>query len=336
MKISLVTLLFAGLAIGLVGCKGGDSAAGGEKKLTIAVIPKGSTHEFWKSVHEGTNKAAEELGVEVIFKGPVKEDDRESQIKTVEDFITKRVDGIVLAPLDKTALKGVVKEANEANIPVVIIDSPLDGATSLVATDNEKGGNMAGEECVKVLTSAPYDKMTRKRKVVVLRYQEGSASTMLREKGFIDVLEKNPNIEIVSKNQYGGATADSAQKAGENLLSSFKKPDGSLDVDAIFTPNESTTFGMLRVLQEANWAGKVKFFGFDSAPKLLDALRAGQIESLVVQNPRNMGYSGVKTIVADIKAKKDPSDKVDTGAALITKANIDSEENKALLAPPKG
>ncbi|MFZ4507241.1 MAG: substrate-binding domain-containing protein [Fimbriimonas sp.] len=305
--------------------KAPEPAAAGT--IRIAVIPKGTTHEFWKSVHAGADDAAKELGVEVIWKGPVKEDDRESQIKTVEDFVTNKVSGIVLAPLDDTALRGPVDEAKGAGIDTVIIDSALksEDTVSFVATDNKKGGYLGGKRLAELLGG--------KGKVVLLRYQEGSASTAEREQGFLDAMKEAPGIQVVSSNQYGGATVETAQKAGENLLAPYKQGD-KLTIDGIFTPNESTTFGLLRVLEDGGLAGKVKFVGFDASTKLIEGLRADKINALVVQNPRKMGYLGVKTMVAHLKKEK-VDKRVDTGVVVIDKATIDSTEIKKLIEPPK-
>ena len=302
------------------------SGDGGAKKR-IAVIPKGSTHEFWKSIHAGAEEAGKELGVEIIWKGPMKEDDRESQVKVVEDFTTSKVDGIVLAPLDETALTIPVSNAVKSGIPVLIIDSDLKGGdtVSFVATDNFKGGQMAGEEMVRLLGG--------KGKVIMLRYQVGSASTQFREDGFLDVMKKNPGIQVVSENQHAGATTEQAQAASENLLAGFKK-DGALAVDGIYCPNESSTFGMLLCLQDMGAAGKVKFVGFDSSTKLIDGLNSGQINALVIQNPHNMGYLGVKTLVASLKGEK-VEKRIDTGAVLVTKENMTKPDVSKLLAPPK-
>ncbi|MFY9235229.1 MAG: substrate-binding domain-containing protein [Fimbriimonadaceae bacterium] len=326
--------LAAGIALAMGGCgksedSGTAAAAPAEEKLRIAVIPKGSTHEFWKSVREGAEKAGAELGVEIIWKGPQKEDDRESQIKTVEDFVSQRVDGIVLAPLDEQALVSPVQAAQEAGIPVVIIDSGLkdEGTVSFVATDNENGGMMAGAELARLLNG--------KGRVVMLRYQVGSASTDARERGFLKEIAKFPGIQVVSENKHAGPTVETAQKESENLLSQFRNPDGSLGVDGIFCPNESSAYGMLLVLRDRGWAGKVKFVGFDASEKLIDGLTSGGIDGLIVQNPRNMGYEGVKAMIAHLK--KEPVEKrIDTGAVLVTKANMEDEKVKELLAPPKG
>ncbi len=303
----------------------GGGASGG---LTIAVIPKGSTHDYWKALHAGADAAGKELGVTIKFKGPLKEDDKEDQIKVVEDFVTDKVNGIVLAPLDNVALAQPVADAVAAGIPVVIIDSSLksDKYAATAMTDNYKGGQMAGEEMVKLLGG--------KGSVIMLRYEAGSASTMDREQGFMDVMAKNTGIKILSSNEEGGATADSAQQKADGLLGRFKNPDNSLQAQGIYCPNESTTFGMLRVLQENNWAGKVKFVGFDSSPKLLEGLTGGQIDALVVQNPFKMGHDSVATMVKIIQ-KKDFDKAEDTGATLVTKANMAQPDIAKLINPPQ-
>jgi len=292
----------------------------------VAVIPKGTTHEFWKSIHAGAIKAAREDTIEVIWKGPLKEDDREAQISVVEDFISRGVSGIVLAPLDDAALRQPVTNAARAGIPVVIIDSDLKGSdfVSFVATDNYRGGTLAGEYLARVLNG--------KGSVVMLRYQEGSASTTNREQGFLDAIAKSPGIRIVSQNQYAGATTETAYRAGENMLAPLKTTGGALSVDAIFTPNESSTFGMLRALQDGGFAGKVHFVGFDSSPKLVEALKRGHIDALVMQNPFRMGYLGVKTMVAHLRGR--PVEKrIDTGAILVTRENMEQPEIHSLLQP---
>ena len=293
---------------------------------TIAVIPKGTTHEFWKSIHAGARKAATELGVEIIWKGPLKEDDREAQIAEVENFISRGVDGIVLAPLDDTALRVPVMEAARSDIPVVIIDSGLKSRdyVSFVATDNYKGGQLAGQRLGELLGRAG--------RVAMLRYAEGSASTMNREKGFLDAVAAFDSIQVVSANQYGGATTETAYRASENLLAPYKAGDGDLSIDGIFCPNESTTFGMLRALQDAKLAGTVRFIGFDSSRKLVEGLEQGHLDGLVLQNPMAMGYLGVKTMVAHLQGKEVEL-RIDTGVHLVTRDNMEQPEFKQLLTP---
>ncbi|HEX9005785.1 MAG TPA: substrate-binding domain-containing protein, partial [Bacteroidota bacterium] len=274
--ISLVLLL------GISGCVKKESGGEGGK-IVAAVIPKGTTHEFWKSVHAGALKAGRETGIEIVWKGPLKEDDREAQISVVEDFTSRRVSGIVLAPLDNAALRAPVSGAMHDGVPVVIIDSDLQGDDyiSFVATDNELGGQLAGKKMVELLKG--------KGKVIMLRYQEGSGSTTKREAGFLAAVAAAPGVTVVSASQFGGPTTETAYKASENLLAPLKDRSGRLTIDGVFTPNESTTFGMLRALQDAGLAGSVVFLGFDSSTKLVEALEKGELNGLVLQNPFRMG-----------------------------------------------
>jgi ribose transport system substrate-binding protein len=316
------------LVLGLVASCTKTSSSTAKKKLTIAVIPKGTTHEFWKSIHAGSLKAAGELTaqgtlVEVIWKGPLREDDREQQIQVVEGFAAQGVNGIVLAPLDNRALVRPVADASRAGVPTVIIDSGLesDQIVSFVATDNRKGGTLAADRMGQLLNG--------KGKVLVLRYAEGSASTTEREEGFLsEIKQKFPDIQLVSTDQYAGATRDTAKRASENLLNRFGD-----DVQGIFTPNESSTAGMLLALEDIGKAGKVSFVGFDSSQAFIDALNKNELHGIVVQNPFNMGYLGVRTMVDSLLGKT-VEKKIDTGVMLVTKDNMETPEVKALLHPP--
>jgi ribose transport system substrate-binding protein len=315
--IGLLALVAAG------SCNRGAQPAGG---LTIAVIPKGTSHVFWQSIHAGAKKAADELGVQIIWRGPLREDDRDSQVSEVEGFISRGVSGIVLAPLDESALVGPVSEAMRRKIPVVIFDSGLKGNdyVSFVATDNTKGGQLAGGRLAEV--------MQGKGKVVLLRYAEGHDSTGRREQGFLDALAKHPGIEVVSSNQYGGADVEGFYKKAEALLSRYKKPDGSLGIDGLFCSNESGTFAMLRVLQDNGWAGKVRFVGFDASDNLVKGLRSGALDGLVVQDPVGMGYLAVKTMASHLRGEK-VERWIETSVQVATPQNMDQPAMKELLLP---
>src|SRR5262245_191378 len=276
--------------------------------FSVAVIPKGTTHVFWKSVERGARQAGEELGVNVSFKGPLVENDRAQQIQIVQQFVAKGVGGIVLAPLDRAALVAPVAQARAAGIPVVVFDSALDGEVGVdfaafVATDNARAGALAGER----LRSA----LSGRGKVVLLRYQVGSASTESREQGCLEVLRREPPLEILVENRYAGATAGEAKSEALNLADRLAQADG------IFCSNESATLGMLLALRQLDRAGQVRLVGFDASPPLLEALRQGEIDALVVQDPRAMGRLAVRTLVA--AARKEPFERsVDTGAVLVT------------------
>jgi ribose transport system substrate-binding protein len=265
--------------------------------------------------------------VDIVWKGPMKEDDLKSQIDLVQSFIAQGVSGIVLAPLSDTALRGPVKAAKDAKIPVVIFDSDLQGEdhASFVATDNEAAGKMAGEEMARILGAQP-----QPRNVVVLRYQEGSASTARREEGFLAAIKAHADVTVVSSNQFAGATTESAFATSESLLAAQKA--GSGGVSGVFAPNESTTFGMLLALRKAGLAGKIHLVGFDASDKLSQALGAGDIDALVVQDPFRIGELSVKTM-SQILRGETVQKRIDTGAKLVTKATLNDPAIQTLLHP---
>jgi len=301
----------------------------GADAYTIAVIPKGTTHEFWKSINAGAVKAQRELDaqgtkVELIWKGPLREDDRDQQIQVVENFMTRHVIAIVLAPLDSKALVRPVHNAVQAGVPVVVMDSDLksDEYVSFVATDNYKGGQLAGDEMGKLLGG--------KGNVILMRYQVGSASTEAREAGFLDVLKtKYPGIKIISSDQHAGATRELAYQASQNLLNRFSR-----EVNGVFCPNEPPTIAMTKALRDIGLAGgKVKMIGFDAGSQSVRDMENGDVQALVVQNPMLMGYLGVTTAVKHLRGEK-VEKRIDTGVVLITPENMNQPEMKELLHPP--
>ena len=327
MKSWLLGAAFAALLF-VSGC-GSESGDSSVTAMSVVVIPKGTTHEFWKSIHAGAVKAQQELKaagqpVDIIWKGPLKEDDRDEQIKVVENFIARGVSGMVLAPLDDKALVRPVETAGKADIPVVIIDSGLqtDKYASFVATDNTLGGRMGGAHLGRLLGG--------KGSVILLRYAVGSASTTKREQGFLDELKENfPDIKVLSSDQYAGATRDLAYTAAQNLLSRYGK-----EVNGVFCPNESVTVSVTKAVRDIGKAGgRVKIIGFDTSVQSLRDLKTGDVQGLVVQNPVKMGYLGVMTLVEHLGGKT-VEKRIDTGVALITSENMAHPDMQELLNPP--
>lgn len=299
-----------------------------KKSYTIAVIPKGTTHEYWKSIHAGAVKAQQELAsqgvpVEVIWKGPFREDDRDQQIQVVENFTSRRVSGIVLAPLDSQAMVNPVVTAVQSGIPVIVMDSALktDKYISYVATDNVKGGELAGQFMGKLLDGHG--------NVILLRYAVGSASTEEREKGFLEAVAKFPGIKMISDDQYAGATVETAYQASQNLLNRFGN-----EVNGIFCVNEPATIGMTKALRDIGKAGgQVKLVGFDAGSKSVLDMSNGDVQGLVVQNPLLMGYLSVMTMVKHLQGKP-VENRIDTGVVLITPDKMNDPKVKDLLHPP--
>ena len=327
--VALSLLLPVAIALAAsAGCKGRGGTPAKDRPLRIAVVPKATNMEFWRTVHAGAVKGGRDLEaagleVELIWKGPLREDDREQQVQVVESFASQGVDGIVLAPLDETALVRPVEEAKRLGIPTVVIDSALatDQIVSFVATDNRKGGELAADEMGRLLEG--------RGRVVLLRFQDGSASTTAREEGFLARLkERWPGITVISSDQHAGATRDTGKRAAENLLNRFGR-----ETDGFFVVNESTGSGTLLALQDAGLAGKIRFVGFDSTPAFVAGLRSGQMHAFVLQNPFRMAELGVKTI-ADHLLGKPVERRVDTGVVVVTAANVDASEVRELLSPP--
>ena len=242
----------------------------------------------------------------------------------MENFISREVDGIVLAPLDDNALVWPVISAIEKNIPVVVIDSDLntDKRISYIATDNYNGGVVAAKHLAQL--------MGNKGNAIIMRYQAGSASTDLREKGFIDKITNDySKIKIISMDQYAGATREAAYTTAQNLLNRYGK-----EISGLFTPNESTTVGAVLALKDLNMTNEqIHLVGFDASTRLITALEEKQLDAVVVQNPMGMGYNGVMTIVKHIKGETVKS-RVDTGVELVTFENMNSKKMQALLNPP--
>lgn len=309
------------------GCSGdapnskGKAGAGG--KLRIAVIPKGTTHDFWKSVHYGALQAAEEFGdVEILWNGTASEKDKEGQIRIVDTYVAEQVDGICLAPIDRDAFVSVVKRAAGNKVPVVIFDSGLSDESdivSYVATDNYNGGVMGAERLAK--------KMNYKGGVILLRYQAGSESTEAREDGFLKTLAKYPDIKILSENQRIDSDTTEALRTSTTLLGDHRS-----GLNGVFTVCEPNNKGMLLALIDEKLAGKVHFVAFDSDPSIIQGMKNKYVDGVVLQDPVRMGYLAVKAMRSHLKGEK-VEKRIKTGETLATPENMDQKEIQALLSP---
>jgi ribose transport system substrate-binding protein len=315
-RASIVIVLVAVAAVFVV--IGIKRKGAGENERRIAVIPKGTTHIFWQAVRRGAETAGAEAGVRIFWNGPERESDRERQKQIIEDFIVQRVSGIVLAPNDSKALVPSVEKIFARNIPCVIIDSAIDTdkIVSFAATDNYKGGVIAARRMGEILGGSG--------KIIVVKYVPGSASTTNRENGFIDTIKKEfPGIELVDM-KYGMDTVETSLQATEDLLMK------NAELDGLYACNASTSVGALQALRSQGRAGKIKMVGFDAERALVDGLKEGVIDSLVVQNPYQMGYVGVKTVLARLDGREVPN-RIDTGVELVTNKRLEETAIKALL-----
>jgi|SRR5579872_1921883 len=317
------TMLAVVFAVTLGGCQqhsptGGTVRRAYPQERTIAVIPKGTTHVYWQAVRQGAEAAGQEFGYQIRWIGPERETDRERQIQIVEDVIAQRVAGVVLAPLDRVALVPAVEKLEQLNIPCVIVDSGVNTTRrlSFIATDNFQAGALAARRMGVSLRG--------RGNVLLVRYVQGSDSTAERENGFTATLAKEfPRIRIVDS-KYGQDTVETALQATEDLLTRNR------DVQGLFASNASASVGAFQALQ-AHALTKVTMIGFDPEKRLLDGLRAGQIDSIVVQDPYKMGYEGVKVIA--LHARQQPiSASLDTGVTLVTRESLTDATVVRLLA----
>jgi ribose transport system substrate-binding protein len=315
MRLLLATsLLFA------AACGSEATPAGQATRPRLAVIPKGTTHVFWQAVAEGARRGGERCGAEVVWKGPSQENDRAQQIQLMQQFLGDGVDGIALAPLDHAALVPTVASARQRGIEVVVFDSDLDGTpgtdyASFVATDNHKAGELGGRHLVQLLGG--------KGKVVLLRYQVGSASTEAREAGFLAAARAG-GLDVLVDNRFAGATVGEAKTTALNLADALQQAQG------VFTSNEPTTVGMVQALAQLGLTGKLKVVGFDCSPPILQALQGGALDAFVVQDPRRMGELAVQHLVDAIAGKPVPP-RVDTGAVLVHRDNLAEPAIAALV-----
>jgi len=326
----IVLGLIAFGAIGLAGCPkpdapaptsgGAQPAAGGQSgKLTIAVIPKGTENQFWKSINAGAEAACKEEGCEVKWIGPNPENDITQQVNIVNNQVSGKVNGIVIAACDKTALVDPIKKAIAAGIPVVTIDSGVTGddPVAYIATNNVKGGEAAADKLAELMG----DKGT----AGFLIFGKGQVSSDEREEGFRNGMKKHTGIKVIEPLEASDAT-----KAFDNVTNLLTAHP---EITGIFAASEPNGISAAAVLDQKKLAGKIKLVAFDASDKEIEALKAGTIQALIVQDPYQMGYKGVKTALMAIKKQPITEKLVDSGLKVVTKENLETPEIQKLLHP---
>ena len=304
------------------GCpRGGSKTArdGSSDQFTIAVIPKSTGGEFWETVEQGAREAAADLGVEMKWEGPLAETELAEQNKIIENMVNLGVDGMALAPLNNRTMQKSVENVVQARIPVVIFDSAVDGDAhiSFVATDNEAGGAIAAKYLIEQLGD--------RKRLFLLRYIQGTASTEQRAQGYLETAQE-AGFDVLADPYTEDATVAGAIKTASNVLEGFIK-DGALQLDGMFATNLYSTIGLLEALKDLRKSGvkvDVVFVGFDTNPKLVEDLQAGNIQALVSQRPQKMGALAVQTLVQHLRGEK-VEPRIDTGVELVTRERLENE-----------
>jgi ribose transport system substrate-binding protein len=289
--------------------------------IQVAVIPKGTENQFWQSIKAGADAACAENNkeCEVVWDGPNPENDVTGQVNIVNTMVNKKVAGIVLAACDRNALKAPVKAATAAGIPVVTIDSGIDGddPVAYIATNNVKGGEAAADSLAKL--------MGEKGTAGYLIFGKGQVSSDERQQGFVQGMKKHPGIKVLDPLE-----ASDTGKAFNNVTNLLTAHP---EIGGIFAASEPNGISAGNVLEQKKVAGKIKLVAFDASDKEIAALRAGTIQALIVQDPFQMGFKGVKTVLAALRKQPIPSKLVDSGLTVVTKENIDTPDVQHLLKP---
>jgi len=313
----LVVVAAVLVAVGILRKSSGTSG-----RCRITVIPKETTSVYWEGVLQGARQAAEEEDVDIVWTGPDSETNRERQIQILQDAVAQNADGIVLAPNDRKALVPLVEKIHAKGIPCVIVDSAIETEKylSFMATDNRKGGVLAAQRMGEILQG--------QGNVLLVEWTPNSASTEARAAGFRETLTAEfPEIKIVDAQYPNPATLARSREVVEDMLTR------NAQVDGVFSVSATTSAGALLALSSPGQAERgIKMIGFDTWPAVVDGVRKGQVDSLIVQNPYRMGYEGVKAVLDKLEGKEVVK-YVDTGVELVTKERLADPEIQRLLSP---
>ncbi len=307
------TLLGAVAALSLVAAAGGAAA---QDKLYVPLISKGFQHQFWQAVKTGADKAGAELGVEVTFEGPDNESQVDKQIDMLAAALAKKPAAIGFAALDSQAAIPLLKQAQDAKIPVIAFDSGVDSdiPVATASTDNIAAAALAADKMAELIGDSG--------KVAVVAHDQTSRTGVDRRDGFVNQMkEKHPNVEIVTI-EYGGGDHLKSTEITKAILTA------NPDIKGIFGTNEGSAIGVVNGVKESG--AKVVVVGYDSGKAQKDAIRDGTMAGAITQNPVGIGYETVKAAVAAAKGETVEKN-IDTGFFWYDKSNIDAPEISAVL-----
>lgn len=289
-------------------------------KVTMGLVVMSTNSEYWLAVKAGAERALNAVGGNLIFTGPADNADVQGQVARVEDLINRRVDAILLTPLNADALVAPVKKAIKAGIPVIIIDSAInwDGMTSFIATDNVAASRIAMQKLV--------DLIGGKGKVAIVNALAGIPSNDGRNIGAKQIVDKNPGVKLLPI-QYSLDQAAAMQNT-ENIITA------NPDLKGIFGAFNRGALGAAQALINRSMAGKVHFVAFDADPDEIRLLKEGVIDALVVQQPFEMGRMGVEFALKAMKGARVPK-LIHTPVAVVTRDNMNAPEIQKVLYPTK-
>ena len=311
--------LFAGsMALALVvgACGGGATPA--PEKPYIAIVSKGSQHQFWQAVQKGATDEAAAKGATITYEGPASESEVDKQLTMLKTAIDKNPAAICFAALDSKAATPLLEEAKSKNIPIVGFDSGVDSdiPVTTVSTDNIAAAGEAADKMAGLIGDAG--------KVAVIVHDQTSQTGTTRRDGFVNRMkEKHPNIEIVAIEYGAGDPVKSADLAKAIMTA-------NPDLKGFFGANEGSAKGVLNALKETGNEGKIVAVGYDSGQQQIDAIMSGVMAGAITQNPVGIGAKCVDAALDAIAGKTLPLN-IDTGYYYYDKTNIDKPEIQAVL-----
>jgi ribose transport system substrate-binding protein len=285
-------------------------AAPANKKLVIGYATKSSSSPFFVVLNQGAKKAAQDLGVDLVLLGPPKEQDIAGQIAVIEDMINKKVDALIITPVDSVGVTPVVQKANKAKIPVIAVNTAIIGGKveSFIATDNYKAAELAAQWMAKRLDG--------KGNLVVIQGMIASETGKDRWEGFKNCIEKNyPAMKIVAA--IPGDWVD--EKALQGMEDAIR---ANPQIDGVFSAWDGGALAAHRALTEANRKNKTVICGFDCYPQSLKLMKQGTFEADIAQYAFKQGYEGVKAAVMVARGQK-VAKRIDTGTMVVSPENVD-------------
>lgn len=291
--------------------------ASAQDTVYVPMISKGFQHQFWQAVKAGADKAAEEFGVEVTFEGPDNEGQVDRQIDMLAAALAKEPQAVGFAALDSQAAIPLLRQADEAGIPVIAFDSGVDSdiPAATATTDNLAAAGLAADKMAELIGGAG--------KVAVVAHDQTSRTGIDRRDGFLDRIESDyPEIEVVSV-QYGAGDQLQSTEVAKAILTA------NPDLDGMFGTNEGSAIGIVNAVREMG-AEDLTVIGYDSGKAQTDAIRSGEMAGAITQNPVGIGYETVKAAIAAMNGEELP-EVIDTGFYYYDRSNIDDDEIQAVL-----
>lgn len=318
----LVSFLLV-MSMFLAACSGDEEGTGNAESPSgdgdyVAIVSKGFQHQFWQSVKDGADAAAEEFGVQVTFEGPESESQVDKQMEMLRAALDKNPKAIGFAALDSKAALPLLEEADGKDIPIIAFDSGVDSdiPLSTASTDNKAAAALAADKMAELIGE--------EGKIAMVVHDQTSVTGVDRRDGFVEQIESAyPNIEIVDI-QYGGGDHLKSTDLAKAMMSAHS------DLKGIFGTNEGSAIGVVNAVRELNKAGDLTVVGFDSGKAQIDAIKDGLMAGAVTQNPYGIGYETVKAAVAAI-AGEEVEEVIDTGFLWYDSENLEDEDVQSAI-----